>query len=121
MKMYTCPMHPEVQQDKPGTCPKCGMKLVKTKMKMDHASMKHGNHVMKPTSEMSFWERLKMSMTMSMGMEHGGLAGRDLEAIAQYMLDRDYNRNVGYAGDRGLSQLWEIPDSLCEAETSQDC
>lgn len=26
--IYTCPMHPEVQQDKPGRCPKCGMKLV---------------------------------------------------------------------------------------------
>ncbi|MCI0460817.1 MAG: vitamin K epoxide reductase family protein [Gemmataceae bacterium] len=25
---YTCPMHPEVQQDRPGTCPKCGMQLV---------------------------------------------------------------------------------------------
>ena len=25
---YTCSMHPEVQQDKPGNCPKCGMKLV---------------------------------------------------------------------------------------------
>ncbi len=25
---YTCPMHPEVVQDKPGDCPKCGMKLV---------------------------------------------------------------------------------------------
>ena len=24
---YTCPMHPEVRQDKPGTCPKCGMAL----------------------------------------------------------------------------------------------
>ena len=27
-KTYTCPMHPEVQSDKPGTCPKCGMKLI---------------------------------------------------------------------------------------------
>lgn len=27
---YTCPMHPEIKQDKPGTCPKCGgMELVK--------------------------------------------------------------------------------------------
>jgi Cu(I)/Ag(I) efflux system membrane fusion protein len=25
---YTCAMHPEVVQDSPGTCPKCGMKLV---------------------------------------------------------------------------------------------
>ena len=24
---YTCPMHPEVRQSKPGTCPKCGMAL----------------------------------------------------------------------------------------------
>ncbi len=24
---YTCPMHPEVRQAGPGTCPKCGMTL----------------------------------------------------------------------------------------------
>jgi hypothetical protein len=27
--VYTCVMHPEVKSDKPGNCPKCGMKLVK--------------------------------------------------------------------------------------------
>ena len=25
--IYTCPMHPEIQQDHPGLCPKCGMAL----------------------------------------------------------------------------------------------
>ena len=25
--IYTCPMHPEIRQDKPGDCPKCGMHL----------------------------------------------------------------------------------------------
>ena len=25
---YTCSMHPDVVQDKPGNCPKCGMALV---------------------------------------------------------------------------------------------
>ena len=25
--VYTCPMHPEVRQDHPGNCPKCGMTL----------------------------------------------------------------------------------------------
>ncbi len=25
--IYTCPMHPEIEQDKPGDCPKCGMRL----------------------------------------------------------------------------------------------
>ena len=27
--IYTCPMHPEVQQPGPGKCPKCGMTLEK--------------------------------------------------------------------------------------------
>ncbi|MES2827720.1 MAG: copper oxidase [Sphingobacteriales bacterium] len=30
-EIYTCPMHPEIQQGKPGKCPKCGMALVKKK------------------------------------------------------------------------------------------
>ncbi|HLF51927.1 multicopper oxidase domain-containing protein [Flavobacterium sp.] len=30
---YTCPMHPEIHADKPGNCPKCGMKLIKEKPK----------------------------------------------------------------------------------------
>src|SRR4030095_12069654 len=27
VQTYTCPMHPEVMQEKPGSCPKCGMAL----------------------------------------------------------------------------------------------
>ena len=35
---YTCPEHPDVVQDKPGKCPKCGMTLVeKTDMKKGDA------------------------------------------------------------------------------------
>jgi len=33
-KLYTCPMHSEVQSDKPGKCPKCGMNLEKKKVKV---------------------------------------------------------------------------------------
>jgi len=25
--IYTCPMHPEIEQDTPGDCPQCGMPL----------------------------------------------------------------------------------------------
>lgn len=99
MKIYTCPMHKEIQQDKPGTCPKCGMKLVETEMKhemnhdgMDHSKMDHGDrseqssahdHHMKPLGEMSFWEKFKMSMSMTMGMDHTGLAGRDMAKLME--------------------------------------
>lgn len=34
--VYTCPMHPEVQSDKPGKCPKCGMTLEKKAGPMTH-------------------------------------------------------------------------------------
>jgi len=27
-EVWTCPMHPEVRESKPGKCPKCGMDLV---------------------------------------------------------------------------------------------
>lgn len=30
---YTCPMHPEIVTNKPGTCPKCGMDLVEKQSK----------------------------------------------------------------------------------------
>lgn len=31
---YTCSMHPEIQSNKPGNCPKCGMKLIVQKPKV---------------------------------------------------------------------------------------
>ena len=33
--VYTCPMDPEVQSDKPGKCPKCKMNLEKKVIKMN--------------------------------------------------------------------------------------
>jgi len=32
-QLYTCPMHPEIIADKPGSCPKCEMDLVPMKSK----------------------------------------------------------------------------------------
>lgn len=35
--IYTCPMHPEVQESKPGACPKCGMALFRKTVKKNSA------------------------------------------------------------------------------------
>ncbi|MCL5433341.1 MAG: copper-translocating P-type ATPase [Patescibacteria group bacterium] len=91
-------MHQEVQSDKSGLCPKCGMTLVEITQKEKEQQMNHslhGQHTMKPTSKMpahnathsvaggSFWENFKIGMTMSMGMEHGGLAGREMAKLME--------------------------------------
>ena len=41
---YTCTMHPEVISDKPGNCPKCGMKLVPVAPTTGGAHADHGGH-----------------------------------------------------------------------------
>ena len=38
---------------------------------------------MKPASKMSRWERFKMSMTMTMGMDHTGVAGREMARLME--------------------------------------
>ena len=47
---YTCPMHPEIVQDKPGNCPKCGMSLVplKTGTEVQNPLHQHQHEDTKP-------------------------------------------------------------------------
>jgi membrane fusion protein, copper/silver efflux system len=39
-QLYTCPMHPQIIQDRPGDCPICGMKLVPLKKDEKHKEKK---------------------------------------------------------------------------------
>jgi Cu(I)/Ag(I) efflux system membrane fusion protein len=41
-KVWVCPMHPEIMQDHPGTCPICGMELVESR---NPAAHDHSVHV----------------------------------------------------------------------------
>lgn len=43
-KVYTCPMHPEVRQNKPGLCPDCGMNLLPEKDKGGDKRAGHPGH-----------------------------------------------------------------------------
>lgn len=85
-KIYTCPIHPEIQKDTPGRCPKCGMALIEAQkneqnMHGEHAS--HHDHSMKPVDKMSFWEKFKMGLNMTMGMDHTGKAGREMAKLME--------------------------------------
>ena len=42
--IYVCPMHPEVRQNDPGDCPKCGMHLVPEAEPDSHAGHDHHGH-----------------------------------------------------------------------------
>ncbi len=57
------------------------MKLVP--IAMTEHGMDHHEHAMKPASKMSRWERFRMSMTMTMGMEHTGVAGREVARLME--------------------------------------
>jgi Cu(I)/Ag(I) efflux system membrane fusion protein len=49
---YTCPMHPQVIKDKPGTCPICGMDLVKKSGVGQEGEVPHDVKVLsRPTNE----------------------------------------------------------------------
>src|SRR6058998_2745225 len=78
---YTCPMHPEIRSTSPGTCPICGMRLVP--VAKSEGGMDDHEHTMTSPSKMSRWEKFKMSMTMTMGMEHTGVAGREMARLME--------------------------------------
>lgn len=88
-KIYTCSMHPEIRVDNPGKCPKCGMELILVEDEGESEASEHTEHeyhermMMKSSGKMSFWEKFKMSMTMTMGMEHTGLAGRETARLME--------------------------------------
>ncbi len=41
LQLYTCPMHPEVLTEEPGSCPKCGMDLVPVKSTGEEQGQMH--------------------------------------------------------------------------------
>lgn len=50
-EVYTCSMHPEIIKDKPGSCPICGMNLVK-KVTENHSEINDSiGHLLKPTDK----------------------------------------------------------------------
>ncbi|MDP3957826.1 MAG: copper-translocating P-type ATPase [bacterium] len=67
-------------------------------MDHNHHTMKekggvHASHVMGDPSKMGFWAKFKMSMSMTMGMDHTGLAGREMARL----MERDIRNKFFFA------------------------
>jgi P-type Cu+ transporter len=60
--IYTCPMHPEIRQDRPGNCPKCGMTLEPLLPSLDDAG--DGNTELHDF-ERRFWWTLPLTVVVT--------------------------------------------------------
>ena len=74
---YTCPMHPEIEQDHPGECPKCGMTLEpKTVGVEDEEEQKEIDSLSR-----KFWTALVLSVpVLTIAMDHA-IPGLHIDSI----------------------------------------
>lgn len=78
---YTCPMHPTIIQDKPGTCPICGMDLVRKGQPGEEVKITAElNYLLKPTNAMvisSIRTVLPVQKTMDVTTKANGIITYD--------------------------------------------
>jgi len=81
---YTCSMHPEIHANKPGNCPKCGMKLIKEKHKMVSMSVNPKQDQMKRQNDSVHTAKMgdmQMDMQGSSAEMSDGKMGNDMKGI----------------------------------------
>ncbi|UCC41610.1 MAG: YHS domain-containing protein [Candidatus Aminicenantes bacterium] len=69
-EVYTCPMHADVKSDKPGKCPKCGMKLEKKMMQRKILMHKEQEQMMHEEEKHDQMMHKKMMMQMMKMFTH---------------------------------------------------
>jgi len=74
---YTCPMHPEIKQQNPGSCPKCGMDLIPEKGEVTSEEEKTYKKMTK-----KFWIALALSIPVFLIAMSELLSFLHLESIA---------------------------------------
>src|SRR5437899_3394548 len=74
---YTCPMHPEIEQDHPGECPKCGMTLEPKTVGVEDEEEQKEIDSLSP----KFWTALVLSVpVLTITMDHA-IPGLHIDSI----------------------------------------
>lgn len=90
--LYTCPMHPQIMQDDPGTCPICGMDLVQRAVKASNAG---GSGV-----EVTIDAVTRQNMGVRLATAQAGVVHRAVRTVGTVMTpeDRQTVVNLRYSG-----------------------
>lgn len=103
---WTCPMHPEVRQNQPGSCPKCGMQLIPA----ENAEQLHqtGGH-----QNMSLSSTGNGQSDQSMNMSHSNM---DMSGMMSMTPRQYYDMMVGMAMSTA-----QLPGRLCLVPSRPSC
>lgn len=132
--IYTCPMHPQIQKDKAGKCPICGMTLVKKTMKVTppKAVPKKQEDMNMPTKDTSqkmdmkdmkkdSTQGMKMDSMQDMNMDNLDMAKANLvpmkfitnnnppRTVVYHLYIRDTIVNFGKKQKRAIAVNGQIP------------
>src|SRR5881398_4109910 len=105
--IYTCPMHPEIEQDHPGYCPKCGMTLEpKTIGARDEEEQKEIRSLSR-----KFWSALVLTIpVLFIAMGHA-IPGLDVDAMISKQISKWIEFALAtpvvlWAGDFFFTRAW---------------
>lgn len=119
--IYSCPMHPEVQMDKPGTCPKCGMTLEKKTITVKKAKSQPPKQQTQPSStqnkktpmDMSAKDttKPKMQMSDSSKMDNMNMDGTDMKEPMNHHASMSHVYSLNLPMSRNGSGTGWLPDA----------